>query len=168
MDSRNHVEPTAVVIFGGGGDLTHRKLIPALYNLFLDKWLPENFSILGIDRLDMNDDAYRKKLREGVDEFSRRGKTKDGDWNRFAPHLNYLTADFTAADSYAKLNERLGKWDKDWQTKAHHIFYLATSPRMIEPIARQLNQIQLLADEKRSRLVVEKPFGHDLGVGPHP
>jgi glucose-6-phosphate 1-dehydrogenase len=162
MDSRTHLEPTAVVIFGGGGDLTHRKLVPALYNLFLDKWLPEHFAILGIDRLSMNDDAYRQKLREGVDEFSRRGKTRDEDWNRFAGHLSYLSADFTAADSYAKLGEMLGKWDQDWETKGHRIFYLATSPRMIEVIARQLNQAQLLADEKRSRLVIEKPFGHDL------
>ncbi len=162
MDSRTHPEPTVVVIFGGGGDLTHRKLIPALYNLFLDHWLPEHFAILGIDRLEMNDDAYRQKLREGVDEFSRRGKAKDEEWGRFASHLNYLSADFTAADSYSKLGETLGKLDKDWQTKAHHIFYLATSPRMIEAIARQLNQAQLLAEEKRSRLVVEKPFGHDL------
>src|SRR5262249_43168686 len=148
--------------FGGGGDLTHRKLVPALYNLFLDHWLPEHFAILGIDRLGMNDDAYRKHLREGVDQFSRRGKTKPDEWNSFAPHLNYLSADFTPNDSYSKIAEQLGKWDKDWQTKAHHIFYLATAPSMIEVIARQLNQVELFADAQRSRLVVEKPFGRDL------
>jgi glucose-6-phosphate 1-dehydrogenase len=162
MNAHTHAEPTAVVIFGGGGDLTHRKLVPALYNLFLDHWLPGNFAILGIDRLDLNDDAYRKHLREGVDQFSRRGEAKDDEWDRFAPHLHYLTADFTNADSFAKLAEQLAAWDKDWQTKGHHIFYLATAPRMIEVIARQLNQAQLLADEQRARLVVEKPFGHDL------
>ena len=94
--------------------------------------------------------------------FSRRGKIKDEEWNGFAPHLSYLTADFTNADSYAKLRDYLGKQDNDWQAKAHHIFYLATAPSMIEVIARQLHQVQLFADEKRSRLVVEKPFGHDL------
>src|SRR5262245_47482609 len=77
MNSHTHVEPTVVVIFGGGGDLTHRKLVPALYNLFLDRWLPGNFAILGIDRLDDNDDAYRQQMRASVDQFSRRGKTKD-------------------------------------------------------------------------------------------
>jgi glucose-6-phosphate 1-dehydrogenase len=162
MDSHAHPQPPVVVIFGGGGDLTHRKLIPALYNLFLDHWLPQQFSILGIDRLKMQDDAYRQKLREGVDEFSRRGKTKEEEWSQFAPHLNYLAADFTNADSYKKLTEYLQKCDKDWQAQAHHIFYLATAPSMIEVIARQLNQAQLFADAKRARLVVEKPFGHDL------
>src|SRR5579871_4605941 len=162
MDSHAHPEPTVVVIFGGGGDLTHRKLIPALYNLFLDKWLPPHFAILGIDRVRTEDNAYRQHLREGVDAFSRRGKTKEDEWGLFAPHVSYLSADFTQADSYAKLAEFLNAHDKDWQAKAHHIFYLATAPSMIEVIARQLNQAQLLADAKRSRLVVEKPFGHDL------
>jgi glucose-6-phosphate 1-dehydrogenase len=162
MDSHTHPEPTVVVIFGGGGDLTHRKLVPALYNLFLDHWLPEQFAILGIDRLNMNDDAYRKHLREGVDEFSRRGKTKQDEWDKFAAHLNYLSADFKANDTYGKIAEQLGKWDKDWQAKAHHIFYLATAPSMIEVIARQLSQVKLFEDVQRSRLVVEKPFGHDL------
>ncbi len=162
MDSQAHAGPTVVAIFGGGGDLTHRKLVPALYNLFLDRWLTEPFAILGIDRLEMDDDASRRNLRQSVDQFSRRGRTKDEEWDRFAAHLSYLSADFTKADAFARIAERLGDWDKDWQTKAQHIFYLATAPSMIEVIARQLNQAQLLADEKRARLVVEKPFGHDL------
>ncbi len=162
MDPHAHPEPTVVVIFGGGGDLTHRKLVPALYNLFLDHWLPQNFAILGIDRLNLNDDAYRQKMREGIDQFSRRGKSKDDEWGRFAPHVSFLTADFTNTDTYTKLNEYLGKCDKDWQAKAHHLFYLATAPSMIEVIAQHLQQVQLFADAQRSRLVVEKPFGHDL------
>ncbi|HEY7326457.1 MAG TPA: glucose-6-phosphate dehydrogenase [Gemmataceae bacterium] len=162
MDSQAHLEPTVVVIFGGGGDLTHRKLVPALYNLFLDHWLPQNFAIVGVDRLKMNDDSYRKNLRESVDQFSRRGKTKDDDWGQFVSHVHYLSADFTNAGSYSELNENLGKLEKDWQPKAHHIFYLATAPSMIEVIARQLHDVKLLDDEKHSRLVVEKPFGRDL------
>jgi glucose-6-phosphate 1-dehydrogenase len=162
MDPHANLEPTVVAIFGGGGDLTHRKLVPALYNLFLDSWLPHEFAILGIDRLNMKDDAYRRNLRESVDQFSRRGKTKDDEWDRFASHVNYSSADFTDAGAYTKLSEYVGKFDKDRQSQAHHIFYLATSPSMIEVIARQLHQAQLLAQEKRSRLVVEKPFGHDL------
>ncbi|HZV07133.1 MAG TPA: glucose-6-phosphate dehydrogenase [Gemmataceae bacterium] len=162
MDSHTHVEPTVVVIFGGGGDLTHRKLVPALYNLFLDRWLPQQFALIGIDRLNQNDADYRQHLREGVDSFSRRGKTKDDEWGRFAPNVTYLSADFTDAGTYAKLSEHLGTCNKEWQTNAHHIFYLATAPSMIEVIARQLHQAKLFADEKHSRLVVEKPFGHDL------
>jgi glucose-6-phosphate 1-dehydrogenase len=162
MDLHPHLEPAVITIFGGGGDLTHRKLVPALYNLFLDSWLPHDFAIVGIDRLNQDDDAYRRDLRENVDRFSRRGKTKDDEWDRFAPHLHYLSADFTDAGAYAKLSEHLGKYDKDWQTQAHHIFYLATPPSMIEVIACQLHQAQLLAPETHARLVVEKPFGHDL------
>jgi glucose-6-phosphate 1-dehydrogenase len=162
MESQVHLEPTVVVLFGGGGDLTQRKLVPALYNLFLDRWLPHPFALLGVDRLHMDDNAYRQHLREGVDQFSRRGKSKDDEWNAFAPQIHYLSADFTNADSYAQLRDYLAQHDKDWQTKAHHLFYLATAPSMIEVIARQLHQVELLADDKRSRLVVEKPFGHDL------
>ncbi len=162
MDSHAHLEPTVVVIFGGGGDLTHRKLVPALYNLFLDHWLPQNFAVLGIDRLDLNDDSYHKNLREAVDQFSRRGKTKDDDWKNFAPHVHYQKADFTDAGAFANLRENLGKYNSEWQTQAHHVFYLATAPRMIEIITRQLHEVQLLDDPKRSRVVVEKPFGHDL------
>ena len=162
MDSHAHLESTVVVIFGGGGDLTHRKLVPALYNLFLDHWLPQQFALVGIDRLNLNDDTYRQNLRDSVNQFSRRGQSKDDEWGRFAPHVHYLSADFTDAGAYAKLSDSLGKHDKDWQTKAQHIFYLATAPSMIEVIARQLHQVKLLAEDKRSRLVVEKPFGHDL------
>ncbi|MHB1423210.1 MAG: glucose-6-phosphate dehydrogenase [Gemmataceae bacterium] len=162
MDSHAHLESTVVVIFGGGGDLAHRKLVPALYNLFLDRWMPRQFAIVGIDRLDLNDDAYRQHLRDGVDQFSRRGKTKDDEWAQFAPQVNYLSADFTDAGAYDKLNDYLGQHDKTWQTKAHHVFYLATAPSMIEGIARHLHEVQLFADEKSSRLVIEKPFGHDL------
>jgi glucose-6-phosphate 1-dehydrogenase len=97
MDPHAHLEPTVVVIFGGGGDLTHRKLVPTLYNLFLDRWLPQQFALFGIDRRKENDADYRHQLREGVDSFSRRGKTKDDEWGNFAPNVNYLSADFTDA-----------------------------------------------------------------------
>ncbi len=162
MDPHGHLEPTVVVIFGGGGDLTQRKLAPALYNLFLDRWLPQEFAVIGISQQDFNDEAYRQRLREGVDHFSRRGKTKDADWDHFAPHIHYWSADFTDAGTYKKLSEYLGQYEKDRQTSVHHIFYLATPPSMIEVIARQLHQAQLLARKEHSRLVVEKPFGHDL------
>ncbi len=162
MDPHMHLSPTVVVIFGGGGDLTHRKLIPALYNLFLDHWLPQEFAILGVDRLNLNDDAYCRRLRDGVDRFSRRGKTKDLEWGQFASHIHYQSADFTDAGAYAQLSEYLSKYDKDRQVQAHHIFYLATPPSLIEVIARQLHQAQLLAQKERSRVVVEKPFGRDL------
>lgn len=162
MEQRIHVQPTVLVIFGGGGDLAHRKLVPALYNLFLDQWLPSSFAVLGVGRDQWNDDAYRQQMRSSVDQFSRRGKTKDDEWQRFAPHLNFLSADFTAGDCFKQIASRLADWDKNWKTKANHIFYLAISPRFFDVVARQLSQAGLIADAQRSRLVVEKPFGHDL------
>jgi glucose-6-phosphate 1-dehydrogenase len=155
------VEPTIIVIFGASGDLTRRKLIPALYDLFLDKWLPEQFAVVGVSRTEMSEDQFREHLRSGVDKFSRRCKSNDPDWTIFAPHLTYVAVDPTIADTYTPLSRRLNDLEKDWQAQASHVFYLATPPAVVEPIARQLGQARLSRNE-RARLVVEKPFGHDL------
>jgi glucose-6-phosphate 1-dehydrogenase len=155
------VEPTIIVIFGASGDLTRRKLIPALYDLFLDKWLPEQFAVVGVSRTGMSDDQFREHLRSGVDRFSRRCKSTDPDWTSFAPHLTYLTADPATADTYTLLSQCLEDLEKDWQAQASHVFYLAIPPAVVEPIAKQLRQARLSRSE-RARLVIEKPFGHDL------
>jgi glucose-6-phosphate 1-dehydrogenase len=155
------VEPTIIVIFGASGDLTRRKLIPAVYDLFLDKWLPEQFAVVGVSRTEMSEDQFREHLRSGVDKFSRRCKSNDPDWTIFAPHLTYVAVDPTIADTYTPLSRRLNDLEKDWQAQASHVFYLATPPAVVEPIARQLGQARLSRNE-RARLVVEKPFGHDL------
>ena len=89
-------EPIVMVIFGANGDLTWRKLVPALYNLFLDHRLPERFAVVGVARHDMDDTAFRQRLREGVDLFSRRGKVEEQNWNEFASRLTYFVGDFTA------------------------------------------------------------------------
>src|SRR5262249_19849845 len=155
-------QPAVLVVFGAGGDLTRRKIVPALYNLFLDRWLPERFALVGIDRLPMNDEQFRDHLRQGVDEHSRRGKTVDELWKKFASGISYLSGDFNDMQLFRRLAEQLAACDKSWTVAATHAFYLATPPTVIELLARQLNQAGLLADKERSRLVVEKPFGHDL------
>jgi glucose-6-phosphate 1-dehydrogenase len=155
-------QSTVLIIFGGGGDLTHRKLVPAIYNLFLDESLPSTFAVLGLDRVAMNDEAYRRYLRQGVDQFSRRGKTDDAAWGKFASCLNYLVADIMNPACYAELAERLAGMEKAWQTETNHLFYLATAPTLMEKIIQQLGQAKLVADRKRTRVVVEKPFGRDL------
>jgi glucose-6-phosphate 1-dehydrogenase len=154
--------PTAAVIFGGGGDLSWRKLLPALYNLFLDGWLPEDFAILGVDRIDQNDAAYQQHVRKGIDSFSRRGKSTDADWERFAKHVSYLRADITTAPSYAELAQRLAALEKQWKAKPNFVFYLATAPTLVQTIAQQLQGAKLSQEKSRARLVVEKPFGRDL------
>jgi glucose-6-phosphate 1-dehydrogenase len=161
MPQSVHAEPTVIVIFGASGDLAQRKLIPALYNLFLDKWLPDQFAIIGVSRTEMSDDQFRERLRSGVDRFSRLGKSNDPDWAAFASHVTYITADPTVADTHTILSERLTSLEREWHTEASHIFYLATPPTIVEKIAQQLGQARLSRKE-RARLVVEKPFGQDL------
>src|ERR1700686_5192852 len=107
-------EPIVMVIFGAGGDLTWRKLVPALYNLFLDRRLPERFAIVGVARHEMDDNAFRQRLREGVDLFSRRGKVEEQSWNEFAARLAYFVGDFTAPATGDLLRERLEQFDRGW------------------------------------------------------
>ena len=154
-------KPTIITIFGAGGDLTQRKLVPALYNLHLDGWLPEQFAIVGLDLKEMDDDAFRSRLRQGVDDFSRRkadGKT----WHAFAQHISYAAADLTNQATYEELAQTLSDFDKQWQAAAQHVFYLAVGPSLIEPITQHLHKAKLMRNQQNSRLVVEKPFGHDL------
>lgn len=152
-----------ITIFGAGGDLTWRKLVPALYNLFLDKWLPDQFAVIGIDMKPMTIDDFRERLLDGVNKHSRRGAVDPVIWNEFASHIiEYVPADFNDSTIYNALSSRLNEYDKQWKVKANRIFYLAIPPNMIGVIAQQLGSARLSRDRIRSRLVAEKPFGHDL------
>ncbi|MBV9126442.1 MAG: glucose-6-phosphate dehydrogenase [Planctomycetes bacterium] len=162
MDKPHPPGPTALVIFGAGGDLTKRKLLPAIYNLSLDHWLPEHFAVLGVDRTPMDDDAFRQHLREGVDQFSRRGKTKDQEWQSFAPRLSYLAADLTKAKTYSEVADWLSRQEGAKQEDANQVFYLAVPPTLVEAITTQLGKAGLAKNRQHARVVVEKPFGRDL------
>ena len=163
MNSKNHMEPAILVIFGAGGDLTWRKLIPAMYNLHLDQWLPEQFAIIGVDRKDMSIEDYRKHLRDGVNKFSRRGNTEGKSWDAFNQHLtSYLCADFSDPKTYTDLQKKINDLEKSWNAKAHRVFYLAIPPSLVEEITNNLGKIHLAHDKKLARLVIEKPFGRDL------
>ena len=154
--------PTAFVIFGGGGDLTWRKLIPALFNLWLDKWVPPQFQIIGVDGKEFGLDDYLQHLREGIDTFSRRGKASDADWQAFSAHVAYLRADFDDAAGYAQLATKLTDLDAAWSVPATRIFYLSTPPTLAQTICRHLHQSMQGDDLARARIVCEKPFGRDL------
>jgi glucose-6-phosphate 1-dehydrogenase len=157
-----NLSPATVTIFGAGGDLTWRKLIPAMYNLYIGQLLPEQFRIIGVDLKDMTDDDFRKHLLDGVDQFSRRGKAEPEVWKRFATHLSFLSGDFSDEETYKALEARLAESDKEWGAKASRIFYQATPPSLVELIVGQLGKAKLAHDRKRSRIVLEKPFGRDL------
>src|SRR3990172_9547166 len=135
MGTDQRPEPTVFVIFGGAGDLSWRKLIPALYNLFLDHWLPEKFLVIGTGHRHTSDEDFRRHLREGVDKFSRRGETTDEDWQAFAAHLSFMAADLDQSGVFNDLAKKLTDQDKTWDARANHIFYLGLPPEMIDPVA---------------------------------
>jgi len=162
MNELNRPDPTILVIFGAGGDLTWRKLTPALFDLFLDEFLPQSFTILGVDIKEMEDDEFRAHLRQGVDQFSRRGSPNDQDWQTFSKNISYLAADFTTDDFYSDLAKWLAQKDKEWGVHASRVFYQATPPRFVESIVNQLGKAKLVHNRKNTRIVLEKPFGRDL------
>ena len=166
MEPSTHPEAAVVVIFGAGGDLTWRKLVPALYDLFLDKWLPDRFAFVGVDRnrRKLSVDEFCQHLREGVDTFSRHGKTDDKTWGVFAAHLlGLISTEFDDPAGYATLADQLSNWDKVRGAKSNRIFHLATPPNLVQTIVQQLGKARLSHDRQRVRIVVEKPFGRDLG-----
>jgi glucose-6-phosphate 1-dehydrogenase len=163
MSQQPHIDPTVMFIFGAGGDLTWRKLLPALYNLFLEQWLPEQFAIIGVDRKDMTIEDFRQRLRDGIDHFSRRGKVKEDDWKAFAPKImEYCSGDFADEQTYKTLAQKLSELSDQWKTKPNHVCYLATPPSLVDLIVHQLGKAHMPGDRQRARIVVEKPFGRDL------
>jgi glucose-6-phosphate 1-dehydrogenase len=162
MEPLTQPNPVIIVIFGAAGDLTWRKLIPALYTLFVADWLPEQFAIIGLDIKQMSDEEFRGHLRSGVNEFSRSDDPDNASWDLFSPHLRYRVADFGAPDSYRALAGMLDELCSQWDSDAFIIYYLATPPSQFEAIPRQLAAAGLARDRTGSRLVVEKPFGRDL------
>ncbi|GAB3893616.1 glucose-6-phosphate dehydrogenase [Spirosoma agri] len=152
-------QATVLFIFGGSGDLNLRKLTPALYNLFIDKYLPEHFAVVGIGRSKYTDDSFRERLLEGVNEFSRR---KDGPWNEFAPNISYLQMDGGDAAAYSNISEFVDAKRAEWGESPNVLFYLAVAPQLVPGIATNLAKLPLCSDKIHVRIVVEKPFGHDL------
>ena len=105
MQNHKRLPLTVLVIFGGAGDLSWRKLVPALFNLYLERGLPEPFAVLGLDRIEMDDQAFRERLHDGVGQFSRRGQPDDSDWQSFAANLYYAQADFLDQQTYRDVRD---------------------------------------------------------------
>jgi glucose-6-phosphate 1-dehydrogenase len=158
----NKNQPTIIFIFGGSGDLTYRKLMPALYNLYLDNYLPEKFLIVGIGRTDFTNASFRNHSKKGVEEHSRRKEEVKIGWKEFAPCVEYMKADMSNDATYKILLKRVHKAEEEWKTKPTMIYYMSVAPQLAPTIAEKLHKVKLTADCKRSRMVFEKPFGHDL------
>jgi glucose-6-phosphate 1-dehydrogenase len=162
MDTQDESGPVVVVIFGGAGDLTWRKLIPSLFALHLNRSLPDKFAIIGVDRAALSDETLRRRFHEGVRRFSNLGSIKAADWKAFAAKISYQRGDFVATRTYAILAKKLAALDKAWSTKSIRIFHLATLPSLIGVISKSLSAAGLARERQRSRIVVEKPIGSDL------
>jgi glucose-6-phosphate 1-dehydrogenase len=161
--------PCAMVIFGVSGDLTARKLMPSLYDLAVNQPLPEGFTIVGVSHRDWSEDDFRNQMREAVTESARTPVT-DETWELFAGRLAYVQGDFNQADTYESLGRRLQELDRDNRTLGNRLFYLATSPSFYLPIIRGLSEAGVSERQANyaepaegwHRIVIEKPFGHDL------
>jgi glucose-6-phosphate 1-dehydrogenase len=155
-------QPTVFVIYGATGDLCWRKLGPALYNLFADNWMPDNFSIIGTGRNAMTDEDFRIKIADGVNQFSRTGKPDPDKWAAFAQHLSYEAADFTNQETFAPIFTKINAFESEWGDKAYEIHYLAVAPSLFSIIAENIAKSNLSDTDDHCRIVIEKPFGHDL------
>jgi glucose-6-phosphate 1-dehydrogenase len=162
MKTDDQLAPTVFVIFGGAGDLAWRKLVPALFDLSQDRSMPLHFSIIAVDRVDLNDDKLRRRLHEGVNKFSRRGKAKVDAWNQFAKNIYYQRGDFKKLPTYSAIGQQCTQLEKEWDAKAHRIFYMATPPTMFGEIPNYLGESGLSRDREQARIVIEKPIGYDL------
>jgi glucose-6-phosphate 1-dehydrogenase len=153
----------AMVIFGAGGDLTKRKLIPALYNLAKRKLLPEQFAIVGVSVEQYSTDEFRQRATEDIKEYSTSGVDASS-WDWFAKRLYYLAGDFNDAQLFRRLGEELQRVEKEQGTQGNCLFYLATSPTFFPTVVKQLGMAGLTKQEdaKWKRVVIEKPFGQDL------
>src|SRR2546423_11022311 len=155
------------VIFGASGDLTGRKLIPALYNLHCQKLLPPGLAVLGYAFTDWDDKSFSAKMKEWVSQSGEVAKFSENDWSTFEPKLHYMQGDFEHADGYKKLEERLPALDRECGCGGNRLFYLATAPDFFGTIVRNLGKYGLIEREAPGqdhweRVVIEKPFGHDL------
>jgi len=158
-------EPACLVIFGASGDLTARKLIPALYNLALQHLLPASFAVVGSARRRMSADAFRAELHDAVAEFSRTRPINEEVWATFARSIDYVA---TPDDrGYDELERVLAHTDAEIGTSGNRLFYLATPPAAYEPIIGAIGAHGLRSDSGWSRVVVEKPYGHDLQSAMH-
>ena len=152
---------TVLFIFGGSGDLNYRKLNPALFNLFLDNAMPDNFSIVGIDRIEYSETAYKKHLKEGIDHFSRT-KATDLKWEEFSANISYLKMDITDTKAYEKIAQIIKEKEAGAEAPLAVIFYMAVASQLVPKIIKHIGKMDVCHDTKHTRVVVEKPFGHDL------
>ncbi len=162
-DSNPTAAPCVMVIFGATGDLTKRKLLPAICNLAQDNLLPEQFAIVGFATNDYTTESFRKMLGEEIPKYAP-APVDLKFWKGIAERIYYVRGDFQDTQAYQRLKEQIEQADKLHNTLGNRFFYLAVAPRFFSPIAKKLGECGLTKEEngRWARVIVEKPFGHDL------
>jgi glucose-6-phosphate 1-dehydrogenase len=154
-----NAETTTIVIFGASGDLTQRKLVPALYNLYRKKRLPKVYNIVGVSRTPYEHEEFRNKMRDSVKEFSG-NSFQENSWNEFAAHLWYKSSNATHTDDFEALDQYLCSLE---EREANRLYYLSTAPTLYEPTIQNLGVAEMVNEgEGWRRVIIEKPFGYDL------
>lgn len=167
VQQKKIAEPCILVIFGATGDLTGRKLVPALYNLARDGQLPGHFGCVGFARRDKSHQEFRDEVRKDLNEFSRVKPVDEELWKNFNEQIFYHKSEFRDDEGYERLHTLLSELDQQLGTKGNRVFYLSTQPSFFPLIIEKLHAHNLLYDvnktkDKWSRVIIEKPFGHDL------
>ncbi|MBV9332661.1 MAG: glucose-6-phosphate dehydrogenase [Candidatus Eremiobacteraeota bacterium] len=157
--------PCSVVFFGASGDLFKRMLLPAVYSMYLSGRLPADFALVGFARSPYSDDQFRDYCRKQLEQFMPDGSKPQGSmWDDFARRISYITADFNDTKHFTALKDRLDQNDRDFGTAGNHLFYLSTPPPVFPEIIKHLKSAGLEKSANGwTRIVVEKPFGIDLG-----
>ncbi len=165
LTSEEALDPCAMVIFGASGDLTQRMLLPALYNLALDRRLPPRFVVVGFARSDWSEQEFRKHALKSVKEFSRR-PVDPAVWDSFAGSLTYVAGEYHDPESHRRLASVLNRLEQERGTGGNHLYYLAVPPSSYPLIVEQLGRHGIVGSQEEgpgwSRVIVEKPFGSDL------
>jgi len=159
-------KPASIVIFGASGDLTQRKLVPALHTLACRELLSPDTRVIGVSRTDYSDEAFRDHLHEGIREYSRAASGPDEicqKWTKYSDNYTYMSGNLSELETYRRLGDRLEAFDQEFGTRACVLFYLAVPPALYTMIVERLGRSGLNRSEKGwRRIIVEKPFGHDL------
>lgn len=160
MKSKN--EPALLIIFGGTGDLAKKKLSAALYNIFKDEKISENFAILSIGRKEISKDDYKNMIKEGI-ENSLNSNIKSKDWESFEEKIFYYSLEFNKGEDYKSLEKYISELEEKFDTKGNRLYYFAVSPEYFSVIANNLKQENMINQETGwKRVIIEKPFGKDL------
>ncbi len=162
MEGRICLDNQLFVLFGGSGDLAKRKIIPALYNLFLNGKMPERFAVLSLSRKPMSRESYQEFIVQSVQEFSRNAGDVVDKARQFAKHMHYLSFDAREPNDYRRLKTTLEDIEMANHLPQNRIFYLSMAPDLFEQVALYLKEYGVTQNSGWRRLIIEKPFGHDL------